>query len=170
MPPSCTGPSPTPPQQALPRRSTRRSRRSRSASRVSRHSSHSHRQPRSSHPGRESSMTRPTDADSSGPVDWQIRRESEALAREFAGVFSHETIERFMSESLSSLHGARTAEFVPLLAWRFTRERLVALAQAEGTMAKDRPEILFVCVHNAGRSQMAAVLADSLGAGRVHVR
>jgi arsenate reductase (thioredoxin) len=34
----------------------------------------------------------------------------------------------------------------------------------------DRPEILFVCVHNAGRSQMAAALMHSLGTGRVHVR
>jgi arsenate reductase (thioredoxin) len=32
------------------------------------------------------------------------------------------------------------------------------------------PEVLFVCVHNAGRSQMAAVLADSMSGGRVHVR
>ncbi len=115
-------------------------------------------------------MTQPSDSNASGPLDWQIRRESEALAREFAGVFGRETIERFMVESLASLRGARTAEFVPLLAWRFTRERLVALAQADGSMAKDRPEILYVCVHNAGRSQMAAVLTDSLGAGRVHVR
>jgi arsenate reductase (thioredoxin) len=32
------------------------------------------------------------------------------------------------------------------------------------------PEVLFVCVHNAGRSQMAAGLLDKLAAGRVHVR
>jgi protein-tyrosine-phosphatase len=32
------------------------------------------------------------------------------------------------------------------------------------------PEVLFVCVHNAGRSQMAAALLDHLGKGRVHVR
>lgn len=32
------------------------------------------------------------------------------------------------------------------------------------------PEILFVCVHNAGRSQMAAALAQRLGGGRVRVR
>ena len=32
------------------------------------------------------------------------------------------------------------------------------------------PEVLFVCVHNAGRSQMAAALLDHLGEGRVHVR
>jgi arsenate reductase len=32
------------------------------------------------------------------------------------------------------------------------------------------PEVLFVCVHNAGRSQIAAGLLDKLAAGRVHVR
>src|SRR3954469_8457518 len=32
------------------------------------------------------------------------------------------------------------------------------------------PEVLFVCVHNAGRSQMAAALLDQLAAGRVTVR
>jgi arsenate reductase len=34
----------------------------------------------------------------------------------------------------------------------------------------DKPEVLFVCVHNAGRSQMAAAFLDHLGAGRVVVR
>ncbi len=32
------------------------------------------------------------------------------------------------------------------------------------------PEVLFVCVHNAGRSQMAAALLDHYAAGRVTVR
>ena len=32
------------------------------------------------------------------------------------------------------------------------------------------PEVLFVCVHNAGRSQMAAGLLDHYAGGRVHVR
>jgi protein-tyrosine-phosphatase len=35
---------------------------------------------------------------------------------------------------------------------------------------KDVPEVLFVCVHNAGRSQMAAALLDHHAEGRVHVR
>ncbi len=34
----------------------------------------------------------------------------------------------------------------------------------------DIPEVLFVCVHNAGRSQMAAALLDHHAGGRVHVR
>ena len=32
------------------------------------------------------------------------------------------------------------------------------------------PEVLFVCVHNAGRSQMAAALLDHAAEGKVHVR
>jgi arsenate reductase (thioredoxin) len=35
---------------------------------------------------------------------------------------------------------------------------------------KEAPEVLFVCVHNAGRSQMAAGLLTKLAEGRVHVR
>jgi arsenate reductase len=35
---------------------------------------------------------------------------------------------------------------------------------------RDRPEILYVCVHNAGRSQMAALLTTHLAADRVGVR
>ena len=38
------------------------------------------------------------------------------------------------------------------------------------TPAVPVPEILFVCVHNAGRAQMAAALARHLAVGRVHVR
>ena len=37
-------------------------------------------------------------------------------------------------------------------------------------MSEEVPEVLFVCVHNAGRSQMAAGLLDRLAEGRVHVR
>ncbi|MFA1548952.1 arsenate reductase ArsC [Actinomadura chokoriensis] len=38
------------------------------------------------------------------------------------------------------------------------------------TDTDDVPEVLFVCVHNAGRSQMAAALLDHHAAGRVRVR
>ena len=33
----------------------------------------------------------------------------------------------------------------------------------------DRPEVLFLCVHNAGRSQMAAAFARQMGDGRIVV-
>jgi len=92
------------------------------------------------------------------------------LCGEFLGVFSRETIQRFLDESSTSLTNARVQSFVPLLAERFARERLKAVAQAEGTLVKEVPEILFVCVRNAGRSQMAAALLRHHGAGRVNVR
>jgi arsenate reductase (thioredoxin) len=92
------------------------------------------------------------------------------LQAEFAGTFSPQTVERFMAESPEALGGARLKDFVPLFVHRFARERLRALGQVEGTIAKDVPEFLFVCVQNAGRSQMAAALLDHYAEGRVHVR
>jgi arsenate reductase (thioredoxin) len=94
----------------------------------------------------------------------------ETLRAEFQGIFSAETVERFMTESLEALSGARVKDFVPLFVHRFARERLRALGQVEGAIAKEVPEVLFVCVQNAGRSQMAAALLDHYAEGRVHVR
>src|SRR4051794_38332734 len=37
-------------------------------------------------------------------------------------------------------------------------------------MEQAMPEVLFVCVHNAGRSQMAAAWTKALARGRVQVR
>jgi len=48
--------------------------------------------------------------------------------------------------------------------------RRVAVAESEEAPVSDVPEVLFVCVHNAGRSQMAAALLDHYAQGRVHVR
>jgi protein-tyrosine-phosphatase len=99
-----------------------------------------------------------------------VRQAADALADEFAGVFSKKTIERYIAESLDLLGPSRINVFVPVLAHRFTRERLKALGQAEGMLTKDMPEVLFVCVHNAGRSQMAAGLVKLRSDGRIHVR
>ncbi|MFE9806203.1 arsenate reductase ArsC [Streptomyces sp. NPDC005548] len=38
------------------------------------------------------------------------------------------------------------------------------------TIPAERPSVLFVCVHNAGRSQMAAAFLTHLAGGRVQVR
>ena len=100
-----------------------------------------------------------------------LRRQVDDLGREFEGVFSRETVERYVDESLEQLSArARVEDFIPVLVHRFARERLRALGQAEGTIAKDVPEVLFVCVQNAGRSQMAAALLHHRAEGRVHVR
>jgi arsenate reductase (thioredoxin) len=99
-----------------------------------------------------------------------VEQAADRLVDEFAGVFSRETIARYMAESQDLLGEARINVFVPVLAHRFTRERLKALAQAEGRLVKEQPEVLFVCVHNAGRSQMAAGLVKLRSGGRVQVR
>jgi arsenate reductase len=99
-----------------------------------------------------------------------VRQAADALAREFAGVFSRETIERYIAESLDLLGPSKITVFVPVLAHRFARERLKALAQTEGLLTKEMPEVLFVCVHNAGRSQMAAGLVKLRSQGRIYVR
>ena len=106
------------------------------------------------------------------PVTRQhVERAAEALQREFEGVFSQETIARYIVESTDLLAGeARVNVFVPVLVHRFTREQLKALGQAEGAIVKEQPEVLFVCVHNAGRSQMAAGLVKLRSDGRIHVR
>ncbi|HEX5821211.1 MAG TPA: arsenate reductase ArsC [Solirubrobacterales bacterium] len=77
---------------------------------------------------------------------------------------------RYVDESIDQFSDSRVEEFVPLMVERFARQRLRALAQAEGKLTKEVPEVLFVCVHNSGRSQMAAGLLDKLAEGRVHVR
>jgi arsenate reductase len=93
------------------------------------------------------------------------------LTPEFEGVFASETLERWVAESWEQLSGtAKVRAFLPVLAERFARERLRAVATVEGTIVSDTPEVLFVCVHNAGRSQMAAALLNWRAEGRVHVR
>jgi arsenate reductase (thioredoxin) len=78
------------------------------------------------------------------------------LRKEFEGTFGAETIERFLHSSYDQFAGRATvANFLPLLAERFARQRLRALAKVEGRSHDGKPTVLFLCTHNAGRSQMA---------------
>jgi len=94
------------------------------------------------------------------------------LAEEFRGVFSRETVARYVEDSYESVGERRTVgpNFLPVIIQRFSRERLWAVAQADGLVEKALPEVLFVCEHNAGRSQIAAALAHHLSNGWVGVR
>ena len=40
----------------------------------------------------------------------------------------------------------------------------------ESTEPGTKPSVLFVCIHNAGRSQMAAAYTHHLSGGKVEVR
>ncbi len=103
--------------------------------------------------------------------DSVLHRAAERLAHQFAGMVNEETVERVVFESFAAL--ARTAAVrthLPSLAEKFARDRLTALAQSKGLIVKRVPEVLFVCVQNSGRSQMAAALTRQIGGDRVHVR
>jgi arsenate reductase len=78
------------------------------------------------------------------------------LQTDFADMFSVETIERFLHSSYDQFAGRATIpNFLPLLAERWARQRLTALARVEGKITDTAPTVLFLCTHNAGRSQMA---------------
>jgi arsenate reductase (thioredoxin) len=78
------------------------------------------------------------------------------LQTEFGDMFSVETIERFLHSSYDQFaERASIPRFLPLLAERFARQRLRALARVEGKHHDGKPTVLFLCTHNAGRSQMA---------------
>lgn len=95
----------------------------------------------------------------------------ERLTEQFQGTFSKETVERVYVDSYERLAAtAKVSMYLGLFAERFARDRLRAVAQTEGAPHVDLPEVLFVCVHNAGRSQMAAALLSHRSEGRVHVR
>jgi arsenate reductase (thioredoxin) len=91
-------------------------------------------------------------------IDQQLALRTAAtnLAREFDGTFGPETIERFLHTSYDEFADrAAVTNYLPLLAERFARERLRALAKVEGKGGTGTPVVLFLCTHNAGRSQMA---------------
>lgn len=93
------------------------------------------------------------------------------LAYRFDGTFSRETVAACVQECYDLLaENAKVTGFLPVLTGRFARERLMAVARLDGLTQVTVPEVLFLCVHNAGRSQMAAALMHQLSNGRVHVR
>ncbi|WP_237770023.1 arsenate reductase/protein-tyrosine-phosphatase family protein [Ornithinimicrobium sp. CNJ-824] len=95
----------------------------------------------------------------------------EDLSYALDGTFTAEEVREVVEASWSELAAvSRIPTYLPVLTSRLARQRLTAAGQADGRIVKTVPELLFVCVHNAGRSQMAAALAAHLAPGRVHVR
>ena len=58
---------------------------------------------------------------------------------------------------------------MPLLAERFAADRIRAMIRLESDVTTLNPSVLFLCVHNAGRSQMAAGLMRKLAGEQVDV-
>jgi arsenate reductase len=91
-------------------------------------------------------------------IDQQValKTASTRLQRDYDGIVGVETIERFLHSAYDQFAGRATVpNFLPLQAERFARQRLNALARVEGKVSDGKPTVLFLCTHNAGRSQMA---------------
>ncbi|QES47757.1 phosphatase [Streptomyces venezuelae] len=102
-------------------------------------------------------------AASSHPVlpDERLAAGAAKLAVRHRGRFSPETVQRLIADSYRRLAAnAHVRTHLVVLAERFAAERLDALAHVENRTAAGggRPRVLFVCSHNAGRSQLAAAL------------
>ncbi|MFI9832919.1 low molecular weight phosphatase family protein [Streptomyces sp. NPDC051913] len=92
------------------------------------------------------------------------------LAVRYRGRFAAETIQRLAIDSYERLaEHARVRTHLVVLAEHLAGERLDALAHIEGAPGSGLPRVLFVCSHNAGRSQMAAALLAHRAAGHVVV-
>jgi arsenate reductase len=122
-------------------------------------------------------MTTPTSSDWTSALSQltpaeqvAIRHSATALERRWKGRMNVETIERFMVESLDLiLPNARMRTWVPVLVERLTNDRLRALVRLESDRTGLDPSVLFLCVHNAGRSQMAAGWMRHLAGDRIDV-
>lgn len=100
----------------------------------------------------------------------QIRDAAIRLQKQFDGQVNTETVQRLLHESTDTLvQGGKTGVWVPLLAERIARDRLRALTRLQGNADDLKPSVLFLCVHNAGRSQMAAGWLRHLAGDQVDV-
>jgi len=89
------------------------------------------------------------------------------LRAEFDGIFNIETVERYVRSSYDQLAAtSKVPTWLPLLTERFVRDRLGALGRIEGSLQDGRPVVLFLCTHNAGRSQMALGFFRALAGDR----
>jgi arsenate reductase (thioredoxin) len=89
------------------------------------------------------------------------------LHTEFRGIFGEETIESLLLDSYAELADTATVpNYLVIGAERFARQRLQALAHAQAAASGRVPAVLFLCVHNAGRSQMALGWFTHLADGR----
>jgi len=92
------------------------------------------------------------------------------LTTRFRGTFGPETIEAYVRESLDLLsRGQGPARQLASRTAAFAAQRLEALSRAQGPKPAT-PEVLFVCVQNAGRSQIASAILRHLAGDRVIVR
>ncbi|MFP5334330.1 MAG: arsenate reductase ArsC [Actinomycetes bacterium] len=100
-----------------------------------------------------------------------LARIADDLVARHRGLVDREEIERLLHDSYHRLAATATVTtYLPVLARHFAETRVADLAHSRGATRSTVPKVVFVCVHNAGRSQMAAALLEHHAGGRVDVR
>jgi protein-tyrosine-phosphatase len=104
------------------------------------------------------------DLDSLSPdAQFALKAAASNLKHNYEGMFSEETIALFLQTSYDQFAGRATVvHFLPVIAEKFANQRLKALAKIEGKQDDGLPVVLFLCTHNAGRSQIALGWFDKL--------
>jgi arsenate reductase (thioredoxin) len=94
---------------------------------------------------------------------------ADRLEAEFHGIHDRAEIEAMLQRSAEQFSGHEVESFVAILAERFTRERLRAVAQSKGLLAKESLEVVFVSLTGGGRAQIGAALLAKKTDDRVSV-
>ncbi|MET8773416.1 arsenate reductase ArsC [Nocardia sp. NPDC004654] len=97
----------------------------------------------------------------------QLSAAEKRLLDEFVTIFEPETVVGYLFSSYEAFSARATVTlYLPTLAEKFARQQLEARAKLEGKVAQARPTVLFLCTHNAGRSQIALGFFTHLARGR----
>ncbi len=100
----------------------------------------------------------------------QLHRMTDDLCAEFAGQFARLQIEDVLADSVERVLASATVfDFVPLMAYRFTHERLNATLRAQGRGAQPAWDVVYVSLSGGGRGHIAAALTTKLSDDRVAV-
>jgi len=98
-----------------------------------------------------------------------LTRIARDLAERYRGTFNRQTVQRYVADSYILLTQHRASPLVASRTAAFAMTRLDALAR-DAVPEHATPEVLFVCVQNAGRSQLAAGILRQLAGDRIAVR
>jgi hypothetical protein len=94
----------------------------------------------------------------------------ESLTREFAGVFSRETVGDVLADSLARLGPAKITTYQPVLAYRFARQRLADSAATSAARPRSEPSCCSSAPRTPDGPRLAAALLEHAAEGRVVVR
>ena len=99
----------------------------------------------------------------------EVDRVIQDLSSEFEAIFGAADVRRMVVGSMDLLEESRAGSVRKNEVEEFTRLRLRAQGRVEGTLFTGVPSVVFVCVHNAGRSQISAAWARHLAGNRLLV-